>query len=49
MKEEKSGCDSCKKNGKIRFAVITALSLYIFVTSIYGNIILFEKLISLFK
>lgn len=47
--EKKKGCKSCKDKGNFRFGMMAVLGGYIFLTSIYGNIILIEKLITYLK
>jgi len=50
MKQEnESGCKSCKDKGKSRINWMIALSAYVTITSIYGNIIIFNKLINYLK
>lgn len=47
--ENKENCKSCKKSGKTKFGLMVGFSSYIFITSIYGNVILIEKLINYLK
>ena len=47
--QNKPGCKSCKDKGKSRINWMIALSAYITITSIYGNIIIFNKLIDYLK
>ena len=49
METEKKGCLSCKQKGKKQFGWMMIFGGYVFVTSIYGNVILFEKLITYLK
>jgi hypothetical protein len=49
MEKEKKGCSSCKQNGKEKFGWMMVLGTYLFITSIYGNVILIDKLITYLK
>jgi hypothetical protein len=42
-----TGCTKCKSNktGKSKFAWMYVVSLYVFLTSVYGNIKLFREVI----
>ena len=42
-------CNQCKERAEIKFTWMMILSAEIFITSIIGNIYLFEKLIPLLK
>jgi hypothetical protein len=49
MKEkEKKGCSQCKQNLSTIQTGMLVLSVYIFITAIYGNIKLFKYITSLF-
>lgn len=41
-------CQSCKKGLKVSQYWVILLSFYMLITSIYGTVVLFKKLISLF-
>lgn len=43
------GCETCKEKGKSRINWMIVFSAYITITSIYGNIILINKLIDYLK
>ena len=45
--ENNLGCTKCKgkKAGQIKFTWMYAISLYVFITSIYGNIKMFSEVI----
>ena len=47
--KDKKNCESCKKKGNTKFNLMLVFSSYIFITSIYGNVILIEKLINYLK
>jgi hypothetical protein len=47
--EKKEGCKSCKEKGQMRFGIMAVFSTYVFLTSIYGNVVLIEKLITYLK
>jgi hypothetical protein len=42
MKEKE--CNSCKKRADIKFTWMTILSVYVMGTSIYGSVVLFNKI-----
>jgi len=49
MKEkEEKGCSQCRQNLSAMQTGMLVLSVYIFITAIYGNIKLFEYISSLF-
>ncbi len=47
--ENKPGCKTCKEKGNSRINWMIAFSAYVTITSIYGNIILINKLIDYLK
>ena len=47
--ENKPGCKSCKEKGQTKFNWLIVFSAYITITSIYGNVILINKLIDYLK
>lgn len=49
MEKEKKGCTSCKQGGKEKLGWMMVLGTYLFITSIYGNVILIDKLITYLK
>lgn len=48
MEEEKKECKSCKKGFEPSQTAAIGISIYILITSVYGNIKLFSYIMSLF-
>lgn len=42
---KQKGCNTCKQRANIKFAWISILSVYVLGTSIYGSIILIDKVV----
>ena len=48
MEEEKKDCKSCKKGFDSTQKTAVAISIYLLITSVYGNVKLFQYIASLF-
>lgn len=48
MEEKKEECESCKKGFNLGQKTMVGLSVYLLITSIYGNVKLFQYIIDLF-
>lgn len=42
---KQKGCKTCKQRANIKFTWISILSVYVLGTSIYGSVIIFDKVV----
>jgi len=48
QEEKKEGCKSCKKGFSSGQRFMIVFSIYLLLTEIYGNVVLFKQIISMF-